>query len=168
MTSDVTESLAPLRHALLRRAQAAADATRSEADRQARALVAAAEQESAALLARARADGEEDAAQLQTEDRGRSRRAAREIVLAAQRAVYDALRTQAQTAVHESLADPAQQRRLREMVGNQLGPQAQVSEAAGGGLVGSAPDGRRVDASVPALVERALNSLDLEPLWASP
>jgi regulator of protease activity HflC (stomatin/prohibitin superfamily) len=160
-------SVEPLRRALLRRADAAADALRAAAEREARAATDAAEQQAAAVLARARADGEADAAQRQAEDRARSRREARRVVLAAQRAVYDELRARARAAVRELLADPDAQRRLVALVRTRLGPDAQVRPLPSGGVVGELPDGRRVDASVDTLVEQALAGLDLAPLWAT-
>lgn len=162
-----TASLEPLQQALLRRAQAAADALRADADREARAATDAARQQAAAALAKARADGEADAAQRQAEDRARARREARGIVLAAQRAVYDELRARARAAVRELLADPDRQRRLVAEVRTRLGPDVQVRPHPSGGVVGEAPDGRRVDASVDSLVEQALAGLDLASLWAT-
>lgn len=163
-----TADLEPLRAVLLRRAEAAADALRAAADREAGAATDAAQQQAAAALARARADGEADAAQRQAEDRARARREARGIVLAAQRAVYDELRTRARAAVRELLADPDAQRQLTALVRTRLGQDAQVRPQPSGGVVGELPDGRRVDASVDALVEQALAGLDLAPLWATP
>ncbi len=37
-----------------------------------------------------------------------------------------------------------------------------------GGVVAVSPDGRRIDASLDALVDAALAELDLEQLWAAP
>jgi vacuolar-type H+-ATPase subunit E/Vma4 len=166
MTTSSAQPLEPLRQALLRRADAAADATRAAARRAAADAVDAAQRDAAATLARARAAGDADAAQLQDEDRRRSSRAARGIVLAAQRAMYDELHERARAALRELLADPDRHRQLVAMVALQLGPHATVQAHPAGGVVGETSDGRRVDASVDVLVERALADLDLEPLWA--
>lgn len=164
--TPTTAALEPLRQALLRRAEAAADAMRAAAEREASVAIDAAQQQAAAALARARADGEADAAQRQAEDRARARHEARRVVLAAQRAVYEELRAQARAAVRELLADPDAQQQLVALVRARLGPDAQVQPHPSGGVVGALPDGRRVDASVDALVEQALAGLDLAPLWA--
>ena len=161
-------TLEPLRQALLRRADAAADALRAAAEREAGGAIEAARQQAAAVLARARADGEADAAQRQAEDRSRARREARRVVLAAQRAVYEELRARARAAVRELLTDPDAQRRLVALVRARLEPDARVRPHRSGGVVGELPDGRRVDASVDALVEQALAGLDLAALWATP
>lgn len=160
-----TAALEPLRQVLLRRAEAAADGLRATAEREAGTATDAARQRAAAVLARARADGEADAAQRQAEDRARSRREARGIVLAAQRAAYDELRTRSHAAVREMLADPAAHDRLVALVRTRLGQDARVRPHPSGGVVGELPDDRRVDASVEALVERALAGLDLAALW---
>jgi vacuolar-type H+-ATPase subunit E/Vma4 len=166
--TSTAAALEPLREALLRRADAAADALRAAAERDARAATDAARRDAAAVLARARAEGQADAALRQAEDRSRARRDARRVVLAAQRAVYDELRTQARAAVRELLAEPEAQRRLAALVRARLAPDARVRPHPSGGVVGELPDGRRVDASVDALVEQALAGLDLAPLWATP
>lgn len=165
---NIPAALEPLREVLVRRAEAAADRLRAAAEGEARAATDAAQQQAAALLAHARADGEADAALRQAEDRARARREARGIVLAAQRAVYDELCSRARTQVRELLADPDRQRRLVALVRTRLGQDAQVLPHPSGGVVGELPDGRRVDASVDALVERALAGLDLDLLWATP
>jgi len=161
------DPLDQLRQVLLRRAQAAADALRADAERAARTLTDAAQQEAAAALERARADGAADAEQRQAEDQARTHREARGIVLAAQRAAFEELRAAARAAVGQLLADPGRRRRLVALVRTELGSQAQVRPHPSGGVVGEAPDGRRVDASVDALVEQSLGRLDLGPLWAT-
>ena len=165
--TSTAASLAPLQHALLRRAEAAADALRAAAEGEAGTATDAARQQAAATLSRARAEGDADAAQRQAEDRARARREARGIVLAAQRAVYDQLRTGACAAVREQLSDPEREQRLTALVRDRLGPDAQVRPHPSGGVVGRTPDGRRVDASADALVEQALAAIDLAPLWAT-
>lgn len=165
---SITAALEPLRQVLLHRTAAAADALRATAESEARAVTDAARQQAATALARARADGEADAAQRQAEDRSRARREARRVVLAAQRAVYEELRARARAAVRELLAEPEAQRRLDALVRGRLAPDAQVRPHRSGGVVGELPDGRRVDASVDALVEQVLAGLDLAPLWSTP
>ena len=90
------------------------------------------------------------------------------VVLSTQHApeiTYDELRADARSAVRELLADPGREQRLVALVRDRLGPDAQVRPHPSGGVVGQAPDGRRVDASVDALVEQALAGIDLDPLW---
>jgi len=167
MTVEAAVALEPLRAALIKRARDAASDLRSDAERQARAIVEAAEEHAAARLTQVRSEGAAVAAQLEAQERGRSHQAARGVVLAAQRAVYDDVRAQTRAAVRELLADPEQYQRLAATVRGELGQDAAVRDRPDGGLVAEAPDGRRVDASLDALVERALTNLDLEQLWSS-
>lgn len=158
-------ALEALEQALLRRAQADADAARAGAALAARNQTEAARAQAAAALEQARAAGEADAERRQTLDRARARREARRIVLAAERAAYDQLCSAARAAVQQLLAEPARQARLGALVVAQLGAQAQLQPHPSGGLIGVAPDGRRVDASVDALAAHALGRLDLATLW---
>jgi vacuolar-type H+-ATPase subunit E/Vma4 len=167
MTTETAVALEPLRAALFRRAREAAADLRADAERQARAIVDAAEQQAAARLAQVRSEGEAVAAQLEAQERGRSHQAARGVVLAAQRAVYDDVRSQTRDRVRELLADPERYQELAETLRRELGQDAAISEHPGGGVLAEAPDGRRIDASVDVLVDRALSNLALEQLWSS-
>ncbi|OZB89479.1 MAG: hypothetical protein B7X41_02630 [Microbacterium sp. 14-71-5] len=158
-------SLEPLEQALLRRARADADAARTDAELSARIDTDAARAQAAELLDRARAAGDADAHRQQALDQARARREARRIVLTAERTAYEQLCTAARAAVQELLAEPARQGRLGALVVARLGTEARLEPHPSGGMVGVAPDGRRVDASVDALVAHALDRLDLAALW---
>ncbi len=166
MTSTRDAALEPLRAALIARALAEAAEERASADEDGQRALAAAQQQADAVLADARAQGERDAAALLAAERARSHRSARGIVLGAQRAAYDELREQARAAVRDLLADPARRARLEAIARGRLGDHAVAHEQPGGGLVAETSDGRRVDASVHALVDSAVANLDLEQLWA--
>ena len=71
-------------------------------------------------------------------------------------------------AVGSLREDPATRTRLEAVVRRRLGdPDATVVPPPDGGLVGETADGRRVDASVAALVDAALAETDLEQLWTT-
>ena len=165
--ADTVAALEPLRAALFARARAEADRVRAAADHDARQVLDAARAEAEALLADARARGSADAAALDAVEVARRRRAARSVVLGAQRAAYDELRSRACAAVQVLLADPARRARLADVARGRLGDRAIVRDAPDGGVVAQTPDGRSLDASVAALVDGALEDLDLEQLWAS-
>ena len=160
-------ALEPLRRALLAHAHAEAERVRQCAQDAARQSVAAAEGEVAAMLARARAEGEEEGAALRRADQARLRSAARATRLTQRRTVYEELCHRARAAVRELLADPADRERLAEALRHALGAGASVSDTDDGGLLARAPDGRVVDASVHELVDRALAGQDLEQLWTA-
>lgn len=158
-------ALRPLRRALLAAARAEADGVRGAAREAGRQDVAAAEGEVAAMLARARAQGEADGAALRRADEARARSAARTDHLVAQREAYEHLRRTAGEAVAALLREPGNRERLAESLRRALGGRATVADTDDGGLSARAPDGRSIDASVGALVDRALAGLDLERLW---
>lgn len=160
-------ALEPLRAALLARARAEGERVLEAAGEDGRQVLAAARDEAAALLADARTQGEADAAALLAVERAQARRAARGVVLGAQRAVYDELRRRARTAVQALLADPDRRARLADVACGRLGDHAIVRDLPDGGVAAETPDGRTIDASVDALVDGALADLDLEQLWAT-
>jgi vacuolar-type H+-ATPase subunit E/Vma4 len=160
-------ALAPLRRALLANARGEADRIRRGAEEAAREAVAAAEHEVAEMLARARAQGEEEGAALRRTDEARARSDERARALAARRTVYDELRRRSRAAVRELLRKPGNRELLAETVRRTLGGRATVHDTDDGGLLGRADDGRVVDASVAVLVDRALAALDLEQLWTA-
>lgn len=160
-------ALAPLRAALLARARASADELRADAEREARETVAAAEAQAAAVLADARAHGAADAANLLAAQRGQAHRAQRAAALAVQSEVYRELQQQTRTEVARVLAGADASTRLVAAVRARLGEDATIRHTGDGGVLGQTTTGRRVDASVAALVERVLLDLDLEQLWAA-
>jgi vacuolar-type H+-ATPase subunit E/Vma4 len=120
-----------------------------------------------AVLQEARSRGRADGAMRVQADRARIRREARSLVLAAQREVYDELRRQAVVAVRTLLEHPEERSRLASALQADLGGASVAWAHPDGGLVGQSSDGRRVDASVEALVEAVLATIDLQALWVS-
>ena len=167
LVTDPVDALEPLRAALLARARAEANLVREAAEHDASQVLAAARAEAEALLADARGRGAADAAALDAVEEARRRRAARGVVLGAQRAAYDELRRRSCAAVATLLADPARRAYLADGLRGRLGDRAIVRDQPDGGVVAQTPDGRSIDASVVALVDGALAELDLEQLWAS-
>jgi hypothetical protein len=159
-------ALAPVRDALLARARADAAAALADADTDAAAVLAEAREQAAALLREAREQGEREAAALRTREHARAGREARTVVLGAQRAALEELRRRGRAAARALGEDPALLDRLRARLLADLGPDAVVRDHPDGGLVAEAP-GRRVDASLGALADRALDALGVEVqgLW---
>jgi len=158
-------ALAPLRTALLTLAESEARARTESSEAEGRELLEAARRQRDRVLQEARTRGEADGALRLSAERARVQREARRVVLAAQRSAYDDLRQQAVTAVRELVEEPAARARLTAVLHHRLGAQAVIRDHPAGGLVGEAGDGRVIDASVDALVDLALTSLDLESLW---
>jgi vacuolar-type H+-ATPase subunit H len=165
----VDAALAPVRTALVAAAQADAAAALAAAEAEATATVAAAEAQAAELVARARAEGAADAEAMLAADRARGGREARRIVLAARRQAYDLLRGRARAGVAALRADPAYPAILERLTARAralLGADAGIAPHPDGGVLASAP-GRRCDLSLPALADRAVDSLgpEVERLW---
>lgn len=157
--------LAPLQSALVARARAEADRVVSAAEAEGRAALATAQTQADTLLADARQQGQADGADVLAAERAAARRAARSGLLAAQRGVYDELVRQARHTVRTLLDQPGNRSRLESALQRRLGDFAEVVDAPDGGLLARAADGRTIDASVAALVDSALGTLDLEELW---
>lgn len=164
--ADPRTALRPLQAALLANARREAARLRAAATDEGGRAVAAAQAEADAVTSAARARGRAEAAAAGELRRARDRRAAREQILHAQREAVDELREQAQVAVRALLDRPGERARLTRVVRAMLGPTAVVRESPDGGVLGHAPDGRRVDASVCALTDGVLADLDLEQLWS--
>ena len=167
--SALRDALEPVRTALLARARADADATTARAEADAADRLAEARTEAAAILAAARSEGEQDAATVRARAAARAHREARETVLRAEREAYGRLYRQARTGVAALRADPrypALVERLRDRARAQLGAEAVVREHPDGGVVAEVP-GRRLDLSLPALADRAVDDLGAEVtrLW---
>ncbi len=168
-TTAAPDPLLPVREALLARARADAERLLAEGDAEADAIIARAHAEADAIRAGARAQGEADAAAVLGAERARARRQARAVVLAAQHESYEGLRARAVEQVATLRGDPGYATwcdRLRKEVRAALGPDAAVSEHPEGGVRGEAT-GRRVEYTLVALAERALDALgpDVEGLW---
>jgi len=169
--APVTQAaLVPVRDLLLARARADAERTRAEAAAEAGAVLAEARDQAAAILAEARKRGAADGAAVAAVERAAAARRARGVLLAARRQAYEALGQQARAAVGELREDPGYPRlrqRLARLARAQVGSHAVVREPPQGGVVAEAP-GRRVDCSLDALADRAVDALgaEVEGLWA--
>ena len=159
------QALEPLRKALLADAAAEADRLRGDAQREGAHAIEQARAEADALLEAARAKGESDGAELLAAEQRAAHRAARAAVLRAQHAAYEELRRGALEAVRELLQEPERRGLLGALLRDRLGGLATVTDTDDGGLFAQAPDGRSIDSSVGALVDRALAGLPLEQLW---
>jgi vacuolar-type H+-ATPase subunit E/Vma4 len=160
--------LDPLREALLRAARAEATRLVADADAEADATLARARAEVDARLEQARARGRAEGAERLEASAAVDRRASRERLLRAQGRVHAELVGRARSLVAELLADPARRRGLEARLRSQLGPGAVVEATEDGGLLGWDASGRTVDASVATLVADALADLDLTDLWTLP
>jgi hypothetical protein len=120
------------------------------------------------MCAQARAAGRADAAGVCAAELARARRAARELVLTAQRDAYDELGRR----TGDALRDPARIAVLRSALAARaraaLGETAAIVDHPSGGVVGQVA-GRRVDCSIDALVEHVLATRAdrLAGLWSS-
>ncbi|MEU2158298.1 hypothetical protein ABZ532_25365 [Streptomyces sp. NPDC019396] len=162
-------ALEPVRERLLRAARADAVELLARADREAEALLEEARAQAAAILDDARRQGETDAARGSTAELTRVRRTIRARELGVRRQAYEELCSRATERIRglRHTADyPAIRDRLRRRARRLLGPEAEVAEHPGGGIVAQAP-GRRGDCTLDALAARALDRLgaEAESLW---
>ncbi|MEI5525559.1 hypothetical protein WB401_13440 [Streptomyces brasiliscabiei] len=163
------DALDPVRAELIRAARADAQALSARAATEAAAVLDRASAEAGAILDEARRQGETDGATASRELLLRARRGARSRTLSARREAYDDLRGAIAERAGELRRrdDYADLRgRLERLVRALLGPGAEVTEPPEGGVVGRAP-GRRVDLSLNALADRALDRLggEVRDLW---
>jgi vacuolar-type H+-ATPase subunit E/Vma4 len=166
---QAAQALRPVRAELLRAAHADAEAVLARAEREAAALLARARAEGRAILEEARRQGEADGAAAAHDLLVSARREARSRTLAARREAYEALRRETAERVGElrrTTDYPGLLKRLERRARVLLGPGAEVSEHSGGGVVARAP-GRRVDLSLTALADRALDRMggEVGTLW---
>ncbi|MFJ9535915.1 hypothetical protein ACIRPX_01455 [Streptomyces sp. NPDC101225] len=170
LPAAASPALDPVRARLLRDAAQDADALLAAAAEDARATVLAAQTQASAVLAEARGQGAHDAEVSGAAARNRVRRAARSRELAARREIWEDLCRQVVDrveALRGTAAYPAVRRRLTAYVRQVLGPDARITEAPGGGVVGDAP-GRRLDCGLAAIAQRALDRAggEVDRLWA--
>lgn len=164
-------SLDPVREALLAEAEREAERVVGQAEERAAAQVERAEEQKAALVRRALAEGAAAAELEAAFELTQARRKARTLVLEAQRAVYDEAQLEAHAAVQRLRSEPRYQKlldRLAARVRTELGPEVEVElDPPEGGVVGRLRN-RRVDLTLPVLVERCLaeHADELERLWA--
>ena len=175
MTTPVPEqtsdALSPVRAGLLRAAHTDAVALLTGAEREATALLDQARTEARTILDEARRQGEADGADAGRDLLVRARREARSRTLIARRESYEELRRKAAERVRELRRTddyPSLRERLEHRARVLLGPAAEVTEHADGGVLAQAP-GRRVDLSLTALANRALNRMGgaVRSLWES-
>lgn len=156
-------NLEPYREALLQDARARAGAMREDATRDAAARAAEARERADRMVAEARVDGEASAERATAVEHVRARRRARGAVLEARRDVLERLRRAALEAAMAARSEPAYEallERLSTLARDQLGPDARlvVDPPDAGGVIAEA-DGRRVDYTLGALVDRILDEV---------
>jgi vacuolar-type H+-ATPase subunit E/Vma4 len=155
------EGLVPVQEALLAAARSQAEQILATAQQAAREVLGQAQAQAEEIRAQARARGEANGADLIAAARSRAGRQARAVVLAAVRAEYEALREAARNAVAGLTDDPDYQfvrRRMTVSLRRLLGEEAQVHDAAGGGVVATVP-GRSADLSLARLADRAVEDV---------
>ncbi|WP_240777790.1 V-type ATP synthase subunit E family protein [Nonomuraea basaltis] len=162
----MAQAIAPLAAELLRAARQEAGQVRARANDEATTFTSTAQEQAEELVATAHAEGVAEAGDQARAEQIRMEREARRLVLAAQRGALSEFRRRARQAARELRNDPALLARLRDLVRNRVGPDALVIEHPDGGIVGEAP-GRRVDAGLAALADRAIDGLgaEVERLW---
>ncbi|MEU8279640.1 V-type ATP synthase subunit E family protein [Microbispora bryophytorum] len=156
--------------ALLRQARLNADAVTRAAEHDAAQTIEDARQQAREIIAAAREQGEAEAKAHSAAVRAQSARHARSSELAARRNALEELRRRAGAAVHALRDDPCYPRlvkRLGELAREAGGDDLVVREHPDGGVVAEGR-GRRVDCSLEALANRAVDALgaEVERLWA--
>ncbi|MFE1975332.1 hypothetical protein [Streptomyces hygroscopicus] len=171
-TSDqAMTALAPVRAALLRTARDEAQGLLDRADREVAALLGEARATARSLLEEASRQGERDGAAAARSIRAGARRVARARTLAVRREAYEELRRRAfargRALREDPAAYPAVRDWLRQRALRLLGPDAEVTEAPDGGVVGRSA-GRRAECTLDGLTARALDRLgaEVEALWS--
>ena len=163
--------LGAVREALLAQAALEADRLVRQAAHRAAAEVKEAEDETAALVRRARAEGEAAADLEAASELAQARRRARALVLGARRAVYDEVRRSAHAEALELRSAPGYAKlveRLASRTRDELGADADLElDPPEGGVVARLGN-RRLDYTLPVLVERCLaeRAEEIERLWA--
>ncbi|WP_406306583.1 hypothetical protein OH805_34100 [Streptomyces sp. NBC_00879] len=166
--ADPADALEPARAELRREAEADAARLLAEAHKDAADALAAARAEAAEILDRARREGEADGASAAAEERTHARGMTRVLELAAQGETYQELRRRVIERVQQAGRGSAPvQASLQARASLLLGPKAQITAHADGGVVAVA-SGRRADLSLTALANRALDraGAEAESLWA--
>jgi vacuolar-type H+-ATPase subunit E/Vma4 len=163
------DALLPVRAGLLRAAQTDAEALLAGAEREATALLDQARAEARTIIDEARLQGDADGAETARGILVRARREARSRTLTARRESYEELRGVAAERVRElrgTAGYPSLRERLEHRARVLLGPAAEVTEHSDGGVLAQAP-GRRVDLSLTALADRALDRMggEVRSLW---
>ncbi len=147
-----------VRQALLDAARADADGLTRCADEDADRTVTAARERAARILDEARQSGARDGQATIAAQRMGVRRQGRALVLAAHREAYENLRAAAREAVHRLGGQDGTREALVRLARQVLGPDARLCDAPGGGIVAEHA-GRRLDLSLDAIAERALEEV---------
>ncbi|MFJ4696216.1 hypothetical protein [Streptomyces sp. NPDC088766] len=163
------DALDPVRAELLRAAHADAEALFARAGREAAARLGQAEDRARSILEEARLQGEADGAEAARGRLVRARREAGSRTLSARREPYEELRRRAAERVRELRRTDGYAglcERLEQRARTLLGPDAEVTEPADGGVMAQVP-GKLVDLSLTALADRALDSMaaEVRTLW---
>lgn len=169
VVSDPDVALGPVRDALLTAARADAERTVAAARAEAARLREQAAEEERAIRRDARDRGTAQGRRDAEATARRGRRQARHAVLTTRQEACDRLRSQVLARLEAGREDPTYPvllQQLGDRARAALGADARVVEAPTGGVVAEV-EGRRVDLSLPRLVEEALAALggDLEGLW---
>ena len=169
MSDEAQRALAPVRARLLHEAEGEADRIRAAARAQADSITRQAREGAAGTIARARAQGEADAAPSAAAERRRGRDQARSIVLGAQREAYQELRARVLAAVAGLRTEPGYGEllgRLTAMATQAAGPGAAATVEPGGGVVARSCS-VVVDCSLPRLAGLAVDGLGdrVRELW---
>ncbi|WP_326646298.1 hypothetical protein OG884_16840 [Streptosporangium sp. NBC_01755] len=167
----VEQALAPLEAELLRRAGEQAARTTARARDEAASVMAAARREAEAVLAEAGAQGLAEHAAYAATVRADVGRRRRRVVLAAQCEMLEEFRRRAREEAKDlrhAPCYPALLRHLSETVRRRGGDDLVIDEHPDGGVVAHGP-GRRLDATLPALADRMIDTLagEVQCLWLS-
>jgi len=168
---DAVSELEVFRSARLAMVSREADTLLADTDASVASELADARREADAILAQARADGIAEAERQMATAQARGQRGARRIVLAARSEAYQDLCDQARVAVlglRGSSEYPRLLDRLERLARERLGEGVAIERDPPdrGGVIAEA-QGRRVDHSLVALVERSIAGLgeEVERLW---
>lgn len=170
MDSAAVVNLGAFHDAIVAEARADAQRSRDAAEHDVRRWVADAQQEADRQLERARGEGRV-AAELETRRRrSEARRHARERVLHTKRAALDDLRHRALEllrAQHDSGEYARMLDRLEQTSRSQLTGEVEVDRDPSGGGLAAHVDQRRVDYTLPVLVDAELSAMGarLQELW---
>ena len=153
------EALVAVCDALLAAAWAGAEQILAHADERAREVLQQAQSHADQIRAASRDRDAAAAAELVAAQRSDAERQARGMVLAAEQVEYEALRDAARLAVahlRDEPEYPGLRRRMAALVRRLLGDEAEVHDAAGGGVIATAA-GRSVDLRLSRLADRAVD-----------
>jgi vacuolar-type H+-ATPase subunit E/Vma4 len=158
---SLSEALTPTRAALLAAVRRDVDRRLDEARALAAATTASARTRADEILSAARAAGIADAGAVLAAEKSRARRTARGRTLRARFDAYQDLRRESRQAVVRLRDEPgyaAVRDTLTAVAHDLLGPDAEIVEADGGGVIGRSGS-RSVDLSLTAFADRAADSV---------